>query len=177
MLCVLVDLASPKRRPPSRNGSCSTSSPSTAPDLLDRPRLVVGTKADAVQLERAEAMGWDGPWSPPSRPGLSASWSVGWRRSCTRHATGARARGARGDPARADGSHRRARRTRGSSGLVGREVERIVALNDVTTPDALGYIDHRLEQLGVHRMLARAGAQEGDVVWIGEFSFEYQPDL
>ena len=56
-------------------------------------------------------------------------------------------------------------------------MERIVALNDVTTPDALGYIDHRLEQLGVHRMLARAGAQEGDVVWIGEFSFEYQPDL
>ena len=61
--------------------------------------------------------------------------------------------------------------------LVGREVERIVALNDVTTPEALGYIDFRLEQLGVHKMLARAGAQEGDVVWIGEFSFEYRPDL
>lgn len=61
--------------------------------------------------------------------------------------------------------------------LVGRDVERVVALNDVTTPEALGYIDHRLEQLGVHKMLARAGAQEGDVVWIGEFSFEYRPDL
>jgi len=26
-------------------------------------------------------------------------------------------------------------------------------------------------------MLAKAGAQEGDVIWIGEFSFEYSPDL
>ncbi len=31
--------------------------------------------------------------------------------------------------------------------------------------------------MGVLRMLARAGVQDGDVVWIGEFSFEYQPDL
>ena len=53
----------------------------------------------------------------------------------------------------------------------------VVALNDVTTPEALAYIDHRLERLGVHRLLARAGAEEGDVVWIGEFSFEYRPDL
>jgi hypothetical protein len=25
------------------------------------------------------------------------------------------------------------------------------------------------------KLLARAGASEGDVVWIGDFSFEYQP--
>ena len=58
-----------------------------------------------------------------------------------------------------------------------RDVERVVALNDVTTPTALGYIDHRLKQMGVHKMLNRAGVSEGDIVWIGEFSFEYQPDL
>ena len=61
--------------------------------------------------------------------------------------------------------------------LLGRDVERVVALNDVTTPEALSYIDHRLERLGVPKMLAKAGAQEGDVIWIGEFSFEYSPDL
>ena len=43
--------------------------------------------------------------------------------------------------------------------LVGRDVERVVALNDVTTPEALAFIDYRLEQLGVHRMLNRAGAR------------------
>jgi GTP-binding protein len=61
--------------------------------------------------------------------------------------------------------------------LLGRDVERVVALNDVTTPEALSYIDFRLEKMGVRKMLARAGAEEGDVVWIGEFSFEYQPDV
>jgi GTPase len=61
--------------------------------------------------------------------------------------------------------------------LLGRDVERVVALNDVTTPEALSYIDYRLERLGVPKMLAKAGAREGDVIWIGEFSFEYSPDL
>jgi GTP-binding protein len=60
--------------------------------------------------------------------------------------------------------------------LHGREVERAVALNDVTTPDAMNYIDERLKALGVHRLLARAGAIEGTVVHIGTFSFEYTPE-
>jgi GTP-binding protein len=52
----------------------------------------------------------------------------------------------------------------------------VVALNDVTTPEALAYIDFRLERLGVRKMLSRAGAAEGDVIWIGDFSFDYSPD-
>ena len=49
-----------------------------------------------------------------------------------------------------------------------------VALNDVTTSDAAAYISTRLERLGVSKLLARAGATDGDVVWIGDFSFDYQ---
>jgi GTP-binding protein len=60
--------------------------------------------------------------------------------------------------------------------LVGRQVERIVALNDLTTPEALSYIDHQLKRLSVPRLLSRAGAMDGDVVWIASFSFEYQSD-
>jgi GTP-binding protein len=56
----------------------------------------------------------------------------------------------------------------------GRDVERVVALNDITSPDAAAYIDHRLDRLGVNKLLARAGAADGDIVWIGEFSFEYR---
>jgi GTP-binding protein len=59
----------------------------------------------------------------------------------------------------------------------GRNAERSVALNDITSPEALNYIDERLKKMGVGRLLSRAGAQEGDVVWIGEFSFEYSPEL
>ena len=56
----------------------------------------------------------------------------------------------------------------------GRDVERVVALNDITSADAVAYIGHRLGRLGVDKLLARAGAVEGDVVWIGDFSFEYR---
>ena len=56
----------------------------------------------------------------------------------------------------------------------GRDVERAVALNDVTTHEATAYISHRLDRIGVHKQLARAGAEDGDVVWIGDFSFEYR---
>ena len=58
-----------------------------------------------------------------------------------------------------------------------KRVERAVALNDVTTPEALNWIDDRLKKLGVDRLLNRAGAAEGDIIWIGNFSFEYEPDL
>jgi GTP-binding protein len=58
----------------------------------------------------------------------------------------------------------------------GRAAERAVALNDVTTAQALDYIDHRLKRLGVTKALARAGVADGDVVWIGDFSFEYEAD-
>ena len=65
----------------------------------------------------------------------------------------------------------------GYSGGFHEGVERIVALNDVTTPEALSYIDHQLKRLGVTKMLAKSGARQGDVVWIAGFSFEYHEDL
>ena len=59
----------------------------------------------------------------------------------------------------------------------GRSAERVVALNDVTTPEALNYIDERLAKLGVPKLLTRAGVVEGDVVWIAQFSFEFVPEM
>jgi GTP-binding protein len=59
----------------------------------------------------------------------------------------------------------------------GRAAERVVALNDVTSPEALNYIDDRLNKLGVNKLLSRAGARDGDVVWIAQFSFEYHSDM
>ena len=35
----------------------------------------------------------------------------------------------------------------------------------------------RFKRLGVTRALQRAGAQEGDVIHIGTFSFDYVPEL
>lgn len=147
------------------------------PELLERPRVIVGTKADVVTPEDLAAMGW-------SYPVISSVTGHG-----VRELVGTLARlvhEARAAVDTAPGVVVLRPETRGAVvehvgpgefRLVGRDVERVVALNDVTTPEALAYIDARLERLGVPRMLQRAGAREGDVIWIGEFSFDYQPDL
>ena len=57
----------------------------------------------------------------------------------------------------------------------GRAAERAVAVSDITNAQALAYVQGRLKRLGVDRALSRAGAREGDIVHIGGFSFEYQP--
>ncbi|MDE0267969.1 MAG: GTPase ObgE [Acidimicrobiaceae bacterium] len=60
--------------------------------------------------------------------------------------------------------------------IEGRAAIRAVSLNDVTLPDAMAYIQSRLDDLGVERALARAGAISGDLVRIGELGFEYLPN-
>jgi GTP-binding protein len=56
----------------------------------------------------------------------------------------------------------------------GRPAERAVALADITTPDALAYVQQKLRRMGVERALARAGARDGDVVRIGEIELTYE---
>ncbi len=178
VLCLLIDLAPMDGTPPDEQERVLLRELGEyKPELLERPRLVVGTKADAVTTEYLDEIGWD-------RPVISSVTGQGVRELVGRMASlvhEARAEAPeqegvvvlRPEPTGAtverigDGEFR----------LAGRDVERVVALNDITTPDALAYIDRRLDRLGVPRLLARAGAKEGDVVWIGEFSFEYQPDV
>ena len=178
VMCVMVDLAQLDGVSPAEQERILLHELGEyRPELLDRPRVVVGTKADAVQAEELAAIGWDGPiMSAVTRQGVSEV--VGQLASLVHEARQAvvgrdgvvvlrpEASGAIVERV-ADGEFR----------LLGRDVERVVALNDVTTPEALSYIDYRLERLGVPKMLAKAGAQEGDVIWIGDFSFDYQPDL
>jgi GTP-binding protein len=64
----------------------------------------------------------------------------------------------------------------GAFRVVGRQAERAVALSDITNADALAYAQHRLDKLGVPRALARAGARSGDLVRIGSFAFDFEPD-
>ena len=178
VLCILVDLAPADATDPDEQVRILLHELGEyRPDLLQRPRLIVGTKADVVQPEDLGIMGWE-------HPVISSVTRQGIRELVGRMATLVHeARQTTEEPdglvvIRPEASGAVVERIdEHEFRLVGREVERVVALNDITTPDALSYIDHRLERLGVHKMLARAGAREGDVVWIGEFSFEYQPDL
>ena len=149
------------------------------PDLLERPRLVVGTKADITSTTDPAELGFvpDGEarFVISAVTGDGVGPLVGAMARLVHEAREAApvTEGVvllRPEPTGAvveregDGEFR----------VRGRDVERVVALNDVTTADAAAYIGHRLERLGVNKLLARAGAADGDVVWIGEFSFEYR---
>jgi GTP-binding protein len=171
VLAVLVDLAALDGTDPAEQERILLAELGAyRPELLERPRFVVGSKAD-VQLHE-----WDGPT-------MSS-------------ATGAGVRAVVGELARLVAAARAAepvpegfvlhrpevtgvrveREDDGVFRVHGREAERAVALNDVTSAAALAYIDHRLKRMGVDRALARAGARSGDVIWIGRFSFEYEPE-
>ena len=61
--------------------------------------------------------------------------------------------------------------------VIGRQAERAVALSDLTNADALEYAQYRLKKMGVDRALARAGVTEGDIVHIASMSFVYETDV
>lgn len=177
VLCLLIDLASVDGMSPSEQEDVLlTELGQYQPELLERPRLVVGTKADML-ADGAAPDGWP-------HPVISSVAHQGLRELVGRMASAVHESRSsepvqegvvvlRPEPTGAiverlgDNEFR----------LVGREVERVVALNDVTTSEALEWIDSRLERLGVPKMLSKAGVVDGDIIWIGEFSFEYRSDL
>src|SRR5438105_3816651 len=171
VLLVLVDLASVEERPPEEQETVLLRELERyRPELLERPRLVVGTKADVAALP------WDGER-------VSAVTGEGLRPLLGRLAQLVEEARAAEPVAEAYVVHRpeaegvRVEREPNGTFLVrGRQAERAVALSDVTTPDAQEYVHRRLRRLGVDRALERAGAQEGDLVRIGGLTFEYQEE-
>ncbi len=170
VLLVLIDLVALERVPDEQLEILLHELSNYNADLVVRPRLVVGSRADAATVE----------WSGPT---VSAVTGDGVRQLMGELGNLVREAREQKEVVDAYVVHRpepegvRVTREDDGSFLVhGRDAARAVALNDVTDDDALAYIHHRLSGLGVHRALAAAGAQEGDVVRIGQMSFEYEPD-
>ncbi len=142
------------------------------PELLDRPRVIAGSRADI-----AVDASFDGlRVSAPTGEGISEILG-----RLARLVEEARAHV---PPTDTVTIHRPAgdqvsveRFDDGSWNVVGRPAQRAVALSDLTDIQALDYARDRLRQLGVLKALVRAGVADGDVVHIGEFSFEYEEDL
>jgi GTP-binding protein len=180
VLCLLVDLAALDGTSPAEQEDILLAELGDyRPELLDRPRLVVGTKADLTGTTDPQTIGFqpDGE----QRFVVSAVTGDGVRRLVG--AMAALVHEARQAAPQQEGvvllrpqpTGAAVERTGdGEFRVSGRDVERVVALNDVTGNDAMSYITYRLERLGVNKLLARAGASDGDVVWIGDFSFEYR---
>ncbi|SIN14791.1 GTPase ObgE [Micromonospora cremea] len=67
--------------------------------------------------------------------------------------------------------------TDGSFTVRGVRPERWVKQTNFDNDEAVGYLADRLARLGVEDKLAKAGAQPGDLVRIGEREFDWQPTL
>jgi GTP-binding protein len=152
------------------------------PDLLDRPRVVAGSKADLL------GAGGDTDGEAVCDLVLSAATGAGVDELVGRLALlvlKVRAEAAEGIAAEAGEVvvHRPLPEgvdvQRAGSGawlVVGRAAERAVALSDLTDPGAQAEAVRRLRRLGVDRALARAGARDGDEVTVGSMTFTWGED-
>jgi len=137
------------------------------PELLERPRLVVGTKADVARLPfeglRVSAVTHEGLDELLGRAAALVETARAAEPAVAPvvvHRPEEEGFAVRRDD---DGAWR----------VVGRAAERVVAMADLTNLEALDYVHHRFRTMGVERALARAGAHEGDVVRIGTVELEY----
>lgn len=144
------------------------------PDLLDRPRIVVGSKADMVEDD-------------PDFNGLQISSITGAGLPQLLGLMADAVKQVRAEQAEIDDTeiviHRPVaetvsveRTTEDQYVVHGRAALRAVRLSDLTEPGALEHAQNRLDSLGVNKALRAAGAREGDLVHIGDLSFEYEED-
>ena len=154
------------------------------PELITRPRLVVGSKADMVD-EESQAIALDGMEPDLVISAVTGQGVTARVQRLTQMVAEVRAE------VPEDSSdiviHRPlpegftvVRVDEGEYVVEGKVAERVVALNDVTSDEAADYVQGRLKRLGVDRALHRAGARDGDLVHIGQMSFVWyteQPEF
>ncbi len=142
-------------------------------DLLERPRIVVGTKADLADAES----GSSGHLmiSAPSRAGVDelvarmAEAVVAARRDFAEpEAYVVHRPDAEGFKVERLGD--------GTYEVTGRQALRAVSLSDLTNVDALDEAHRRLEASGINKALSRAGASAGDTVVIGSVRFDFDDE-
>ena len=141
------------------------------PELLERPRLVVGSKADVALHDfdgmRVSAVTHEGLDELVGRLGAMVA--------------DARAREPEREPfvvlRPVEEGFSVARDDDGAWRVTGKTAERVVAMADLTNEDAVAYVQERFRRMGVERALARAGAREGDTVRVGSVELEYVEGL
>ena len=141
------------------------------PELLERPRLVVGSKSDVALFP------FDGPRiSAVTHEGIDEF--LGTVGSMVDDA-----RAAEPEPAPfvvlrpVEQGFTVVRDDDGAWRVTGKSAERVVAMADLTSEEAVAYVQDRFRRMGIERALARAGAREGDTVRIGAVELEYVESL
>ena len=180
VLVLLLDLAPVDERPPAEQARVLLDELGRyRPELLDRPRLFVGSKADVATFALEDALHGD---ALDAAEGLtiSAVTRQGLDELLGRLGTlvgEARAEEPEPEPfvvlRPAEEGFTVVRDDDGAWRVHGRTAERVVAMADLTNLEAMEYVQYRLRKMGVERALARAGAREGDVVRIGPVELDY----
>jgi GTP-binding protein len=177
VLVVLVDLGAPAlggHRPAEQRRILLAELGSYRPELLERPRLVVGSKADlgaddhgVCDLVLSAATGTGVGVAVARLGGL-----VDQARRAEAAAAGPEVVIHRPAP---EGVAVVAAGPRAWN-VVGRAAERAVAFSDLTDAGAQAEAVRRLRRLGVDRALARAGVREGDEITVGAMTFVWGED-
>jgi GTP-binding protein len=178
VLVLLLDLAPVDERTPAEQARVLLDELGHyRPDLLDRPRLLVGSKADVAFFDLGEELGEE---LGEDALEISAVTRQGLDELMGRLGTligEARAEEPEPEPfvvlRPAEEGFSVLRDDDGAWRVSGRGAERVVAMADLTNLEAMEYVQHRLRTMGVERALARAGAREGDVVRIGPVELDY----
>jgi GTP-binding protein len=168
-LVILLDLAPVDGRSPAEQEAVLLDELGRyRPELLERPRVVVGTKADVATQT------FDGVRvSAVTRAGLDEL--LGHVAAIVEEA-----RASEGDAEPyvvlrpEEQGFSVVRESDNSWRVTGRTAERAVALADLTNPDAMAYVQQRLRRMGVERALSRAGVTDGDLVRIGALELTYE---
>jgi len=174
VLCVLLDLSEFAPSPPQEQLEILLRELGDyQADLLERPRVIVGSKGDVAAYEMEDVL------TISSVTGEGIDQLVGRLAALVSEVR-------REEQERIEHEvvvHRplpdeitveRA----GTNGWIveGRPAIRAVRFQDLTDDEALAEIVRRLRDLGVDRMLTRAGVRDGDIVNIGPLSFEWWRD-
>ncbi|MFI5036434.1 MAG: Obg family GTPase CgtA, partial [Acidimicrobiales bacterium] len=174
VLCVLLDLSEgAPLDPPAQREVLLRELGNYRAELLDRPRVIVGSKGD-VAVHEVEGVPAISAVTGAGVDALVATWA-GLVAEARREEIAAVERAVvvhrpLPEEIAVELAGERAWR------VVGRPATRAVRLNDLTDDDALAEVVKRLRALGVDRLLARAGARDGDTVNVGPLTFEWYRD-
>ncbi len=172
VLCVLLDLSELAPEPAEQLAALLHELGSYQPALLERPRVVLGTKADVAAHDPGELA------VISSLTGEGLSELLGRLAALVDASRREEMAGA----SDVEVLHRpvldevRVERTAGGWEVLGRAALRAVRFQDLTDDEALAEMVSRLRALGVDRLLHRAGVHDGDIVTVGPLSFEWWRD-
>ena len=170
-LLVLIDLASvDELDPEEQQRVLETELARYDAELAQRPKLVVGTKADVAFFD------WDGR-RISSVTGDGVRELLGELRTLVEGARAAQKSPQRYVVQRPVPEGIAVRRLNDRIfEVTGRDATRAVRLSDLTNVEALDHAHARLEKLGINTALAKAGARQGDTVVIGDLEFTFEDE-